>query len=142
MDRANPKPDGSDPPAPVAAPGAGQDDVGRAVLAHLRGIEERLAPGLAAQVMPVFLRDMTIRQAALADAIGRADTVEAHRVAHTIHGSAASVGAATMMRASAEILAHIKNRQLDCCAPLLGQLAADLESVRRTAAADGITAAE
>lgn len=105
---------------------------------QLRLLEERSIPGLGAEVMPVFLRDTTTRLSALSAAIAAGDSVEVHRVAHTIHGSAASIGAATMVRACSEILRHVKQHQLDQCGPLLGALVSDFESIRRAAVAHGI----
>jgi HPt (histidine-containing phosphotransfer) domain-containing protein len=129
---------------PTAVPGpaspADSDAVGRAVMEHLLRLEERSIPGLAADVMPVFLRDTTLRLAALRDAMSRADSVEAHRMAHTIHGSVASIGAATMLGTCAEILRHVRAGNLAPCPPLIAALTSDLESIRRVAEAHGITA--
>ena len=128
-------------PKPSAVPASPSDGdaVGRAVMDHLLKLEERSVPGLAADVMPVFLRDTTVRLAALRDAISRADNVEAHRMAHTIHGSVASIGAATMVRTCADVLRHVRERNLDQCAPLISALTSDLDSIRRAATAHGIT---
>ena len=73
--------------------------VGRAVVEQLLQLEARSAPGLAADVMPVFLRDRTVRLAALRDATERADGVEAHRAAHTIHGSILANASSDLLRA-------------------------------------------
>lgn len=129
-------------PATAQVPPSPDDNqaVGRAVMEQLLQLEKRTTPGLAAEVMPVFLRDMTVRLAAVREATARVDAVEAHRLAHTIHGSAASIGAVTMVRACAEILRHVRDGNLDQCAPLISALIADLESIRRAAAAHGITA--
>lgn len=126
--------------SPVPAAASGSDAVGRAVMEQLLQMEARSTPGLAAEVMPVFLRDMTIRLSTLRDATARADSVEAHRVAHTIHGSAASIGAVTMVRTCAEILRNVRDHNLGECPPLISALTSDLESIRLAAATHGIKA--
>ncbi len=103
---------------------------GREVMEHLRRLEER-SPGLIAQVIPVFLKDTSARLATLKDAVQQRDGVAAHRVAHTLHGSAASVGAASMVRACAEIIREVRLGAFDGCDRLIGELDADFESIRR-----------
>jgi len=113
------------PPEPAAA--------GRQVMEHLRRLEERVAPGLAAQVMPVFLKDTATRIESLREAVKRHDGVTAHRVAHTLHGSAAAVGAATMVHACAELIREVRVGAFDGCDRLLNELDQDFESIRRAA---------
>lgn len=105
---------------------------GREVMEHLRRLEER-SPGLIAQVIPVFLKDTAARLATLKDAVQQRDGVAAHRVAHTLHGSAASVGAAAMVRACAEIIREVRLGAFDGCDRLIGELDADFDSIRRAA---------
>jgi HPt (histidine-containing phosphotransfer) domain-containing protein len=129
----------SAPSRPVASgvvpPAREPDAAGRQVMEHLRRLEERAAPGLAAQVMPVFLRDTATRLESLREAVRQRDGVAAHRVAHTLHGSAATVGAATMVHACAEIIREVRLGAFDGCDRLLGELDQDFESIRRAAEA-------
>jgi HPt (histidine-containing phosphotransfer) domain-containing protein len=129
----------SAPPRAVATevvpPAREPDAAGRQVMEHLRRLEERAAPGLAAQVMPVFLRDTATRLESLREAVRQRDVVAAHRVAHTLHGSAATVGAATMVHACAEIIREVRLGAFDGCDRLLGELDQDFESIRRAAEA-------
>jgi HPt (histidine-containing phosphotransfer) domain-containing protein len=124
----------------VAVPGAPQppprdpDAAGRDVVEHLRRLEERAVPGLAEQVLPVFLRDTAHRVNSLREAVAAKDDHMAHRLAHTMHGSAAAVGAATMVRACAEIIRAVRSGSFDQCDELIAELEADLESIRRAAA--------
>ena len=120
-------------PAEVAPPPREPDAAGRQVMEHLRRLEERAAPGLAAQVMPVFLRDTATRLESLREAVRQRDGVAAHRVAHTLHGSAATVGAATMVHACAEIIREVRLGAFDGCDRLLAELDQDFESIRRVA---------
>jgi HPt (histidine-containing phosphotransfer) domain-containing protein len=117
----------------VSPPPREPDAAGRQVIEHLRRLEERAAPGLAAQVMPVFLRDTATRLESLREAVRQRDGVAAHRVAHTLHGSAATVGAATMVHACAEIIREVRLGAFDGCDRLLGELDQDFESIRRVA---------
>lgn len=119
----------------VVPPPREPDAAGRQVMEHLRRLEERAAPGLAAQVMPVFLRDTATRLDSLREAVRQRDGVAAHRVAHTLHGSAATVGAATMVHACAEIIREVRLGAFDGCDRLLGELDQDFESIRRVAEA-------
>ena len=127
----------SNPSRPVAAEVVPRprdpDAAGRQVMEHLRRLEERAAPGLAAQVMPVFLRDTATRLESLREAVRQRDGVAAHRVAHTLHGSAATVGAATMVHACAEIIREVRLGAFDGCDRLLGELDQDFESIKRVA---------
>lgn len=119
--------------AEVAPPPREPDAAGRQVMDHLRRLEERAAPGLAAQVMPVFLRDTATRIESLREAVKQRDGVAAHRVAHTLHGSAATVGAANMVHACAEIIREVRVGAFDGCDRLLTELDLDFESIRRAA---------
>ena len=101
---------------------------------HLRRLEDR-SPGLIAQVMPVFLKDTSVRIASLKDAVHQRDGVAAHRLAHTLHGSAASVGAASMVRACAEIIREVRLGAFDGCDRLIAQLDADYASIEQASGA-------
>lgn len=116
------------PPPPPDA-----DATGRLVIEHLRRLEERSAPGLAGQVIPVFLKDTAIRIDSLRDAVKQRDGTTAHRMAHTLHGSAATVGAAPMVRACAEIIREVRLGAFDGCDRQLIQLDEHFESIRRAA---------
>lgn len=119
--------------APPPAPPPDADATGRLVMEHLRRLEERSAPGLAAQVMPVFLKDAAIRIESLRQAVQQHDGNTAHRLAHTLHGSAATVGAAPMVHACAEIIREVRLGAFDGCDRQLDQLDQDFESIRRAA---------
>ena len=115
----------------IAAPARDHEAAGRAVLAHLRQLEERSAPGLTAHVLPVFLKDTAARLAALKDAIDKKDANAAHRLAHTLHGSAATVGAASMVRTCAEVIREVRHGVFDRCDDLLKELRLDFEAIQK-----------
>ena len=110
------------------------DAAGRDVIQHFRRLEGR-APGLAGQVLPVFIKDTEVRLVALRDALAAHDSVGAHRVAHTLHGSVASVGAGTMVHACAEIIRAVRLGAFEGCDQLLHDLEDDFASIRRAAEA-------
>lgn len=121
---------------PISAepPPRDPDAAGREVMAHLHQLSQR-TPGLAAQVIPVFLKDTAIRLEALKVAVGQHDVATAHRVAHTLHGSAATVGSASMVRACTEIIREVRLGAFDGCAEQIANLDRDFDSIRRAAAA-------
>ena len=122
-------------PRPLpAAPPRDLDAAGRDVLQHFRRLEGR-APGLAAQVLPVFIKDTESRLAALREALDALDSVAAHRVAHTLHGSVASVGAGTMVHSCAEIIRAVRLGAFEGCDRHLQDLQDDFASIRRAAEA-------
>ncbi len=135
---AGPLPEGIPIAGPVetdAARSPDADALGAAVLEHLRLIEARGSPGLAAQVIPIFLHDTSARLAALREAVARHDGDTAHRVAHTLHGSAATIGAASLVRGSADIIREVRTGSFDRCLVILAQLDADFAAIRRTVSA-------
>jgi HPt (histidine-containing phosphotransfer) domain-containing protein len=119
----------------ASPPARDLDAAGRDVMVHFRRLEGR-APGLAAQVLPVFIKDTEARLAALREALDALDSVAAHRVAHTLHGSVASVGAATMVHACAEIIRAVRLGAFDGCNRHLQDLQDDFASIRRAAEAN------
>lgn len=116
-------------PMPERDPSA----AGRDVMEHLRHLEER-SPGLAAQVIPIFLKDTAQRLVALKEAVLQRDGTAAHRLAHTLHGSAASVGAASMVRSCAEIIREVRVDAFDGCDRLIAEVEVDYESIRAASA--------
>jgi HPt (histidine-containing phosphotransfer) domain-containing protein len=123
--------------APAPPPPRDVDAAGRDVMQHFRRLEGR-APGLAAQVLPVFIHDTDARLKALREAVDALDSVAAHRVAHTLHGSVASVGAATMVHSCAEIIRAVRLGAFEGCDRHLQNLQDDFASICRAADAHRI----
>ena len=122
---------------PPQRPLRDHDALARDVLAYLRILEERGSPGLTAQVMPVFLRDTSTRLDALKAAVAQKDGTVAYRIAHTLHGSAATVGAASMVSTCADLIREIRVGAFDRCEGLIADLTLDFEAIQRAAAAEG-----
>jgi HPt (histidine-containing phosphotransfer) domain-containing protein len=110
-------------------------NAGAEVLEHLRQLEARATPGLMSHVIPIFIHDTEARLQALKDAVAREDGETAHRVAHTLHGSAATVGAASMVHGCAEVIRQVRVGAFDRCEAIISDLATDLESIRQAAQA-------
>lgn len=124
------------PPSPH-----GEPDLRSDMLAHLRQLEAGGSPGLAKQVLEIFLRDTVARLANLREALGRRDADAARVVAHTLHGSASAVGAVTLERGCFEILGEVRRGSFDRCEALVTKLDADFTAIRRAVTewmADGI----
>jgi CheY-like chemotaxis protein/HPt (histidine-containing phosphotransfer) domain-containing protein len=109
-------------PAPV------QDDV----RGHLRQLETGRMPGLGAQVFDIFLQDTSARLAALQDAVARRDGDAVERVAHSLQGSAAMVGAASMARRCAELIGLARSGSLDGAEAIVMELEARFEAIQRS----------
>jgi HPt (histidine-containing phosphotransfer) domain-containing protein len=122
----------------AAAPPRDDDAAGTDVFDHMRRLEARSAPGLTAHVIPIFLHDTAERLVTLRAAVIRRDANAAHRVAHTLHGSAATVGAVSMVRSCADILQAVRAESFGRCEALMTDLDTDLESIRRMALAQGV----
>ena len=121
-------------PAPPPPPVKPRHDPGAEVMEHLRKLEARASAGLAAHVLPIFLQDTAVRRAALPAGVARKDGDTVHRVAHTRHRSAATVGASTFVRGCVDIIREIRTGSFDQCEPIITELESDLELIRRSAA--------
>ena len=126
----------------TSRPNRDADAVGREVMEHLRRLEERASPGLTAQVMPVFLKDTAARLVALREAVDRKDGPAAHRIVHTLHGSAATVGASSMVSNCADMIREVRVGAFDRCDGLIAELTFDFEAIQRAVAAEWTRARE
>lgn len=115
-------------------------EVGSEVRERLRELDAKGSPGLAAQVAEVFLDDTAARLNALRDAIARRDGEATYRIAHTIQGSAAMIGAASMARSCAELTTAARNGAFDSCEALVADLGAGFEAIQRAVRPEGSSA--
>jgi HPt (histidine-containing phosphotransfer) domain-containing protein len=125
------------PPAEPQRARRDHDAMARDVMAYLHTLEERGSPGLTAQVLPVFLRDTATRLDTLTAAVAQKDGTVAYRIAHTLHGSAATVGAASMVSTCADLIREIRVGAFDRCEALIADLALDFGAIQRLANAEG-----
>lgn len=105
--------------------------LGTEVLAHLRQLEAKGSPGLAARLAGVFLRDTGARLEVLRDAVARQDAHAIGRVAHTLQGSAAMVGALILASRCAELRDTASHGSFDRCDRLIAELQTGLDEIRR-----------
>ncbi len=120
----------TDPPPVVTPP-----DLGSEVLEHLRRLEAKGSPGLAAPGIEVFLQDTATRLQALREAVARRDGEGAYRVAHTLQGSASMVGAASMASSCAELVKAARSGSFDRCEAIVADLGASFEAIQRVVTA-------
>jgi HPt (histidine-containing phosphotransfer) domain-containing protein len=106
-------------------------DLGAEVLAHLRQLEAKGSPGLAAKVVGAFLRDTSARVETLRAALARNDAETVRRVAHTLQGSAAMVGAASLARNCGALSQTARRGSLDGCARVVTELEAAMAAIGR-----------
>ena len=90
-------------PTPSEVPGDGAAEV----LEYLHRLEAQGSPGLAADVIEIFIQDTSTRLTALRHAIAQRDGETVFRVAHTLQGSASMIGAASVAR-SCDALAKVR----------------------------------
>ena len=136
VSRARPTEGGTTKPAETTTSRPSVDagttpDVGAEVLEHLRRLEAKGSPGLAAHVLEIFLQDTSTRLNALRDAVARRDGDLTYRVAHTLQGSASMVGAASVARSCAELVKAVRSGSFDRCEALIAELDAGVEAIRR-----------
>jgi HPt (histidine-containing phosphotransfer) domain-containing protein len=122
----------------ASGPSRDADSAGTDVLDHMGRLEARAVPGLTSHVIPIFIRDTEERLVVLRNAVLRQDVNVAHRVAHTVHGSAAAVGALSMVSGCADIIRELRVEAFDRCELIIRGLDADLDSIRRAAQAKGL----
>ena len=106
-------------------------NLGSEVLEHLRGLEAKGSPGLAAEVVEIFLQDTSTRLKALREAVAQRDGEAAYRVAHTLHGSASMVGALSLARSCAELIKAARSGSFDRCEAIVADLDAGFEAIQR-----------
>ena len=82
-------------------------------------------------MLEIFLQDTSTRLDALRDAVARRDGDATYRVAHTLQGSAAMVGAASVARSCAELVSAARSESFDRCEALVADLDAGVEAIRR-----------
>jgi HPt (histidine-containing phosphotransfer) domain-containing protein len=91
----------------------------------------------AFHVMEIFLRDASSQLSALKEAVGRRDVVTVERVAHTMKGSAAMLGATSVARSCAELIQNARHGSLDEGEAILGRLEANVAALQQTLAPRG-----
>lgn len=94
--------------------------------------EPRESSAVAAHIIEIFLRDAFSQLAALQDAVARRDAIAVERVAHTLKGSAAMLGATSVARSCAELIHSARHGTLDDGAALVSTLEGQIAAIQRT----------
>jgi HPt (histidine-containing phosphotransfer) domain-containing protein len=67
----------------------------------------------------------------LGDSVARRDSDAVYRVAHTLEGSAAMVGAATLAHSAGRLGVAARREAFDECEPLVAELSATFDAITR-----------
>lgn len=126
----------------VPAPPEEPADDGAEVLEYLRRLEAQGSPGLAADVIEIFLQDTSHRLTALRHAIAQGDGETVFRVAHTLQGSASMIGAASVARGCNALATIARSGSFDQCKVLVAELDARFEAIQRAMAVSRLTGPE
>jgi signal transduction histidine kinase/DNA-binding response OmpR family regulator len=116
----------------LVSPAAGADP-----LASLRSPGEGWrpqTPEAAAHIIEIFLQDASVQLPALREAVARRDAAGVERVAHTLKGSAAMLGASSVARSSAELIHNARHGSFDRGGAIVSQLEEEVAAIRRTLA--------
>jgi putative two-component system response regulator len=102
------------------------------VLEHLTRLEARGSAGLVARVTGVFVQDGSAQVAALVEAVQRRDAHTIARVAHTLQGSSAMVGAESLAKCCAEIVAAVRRQEFERAEGVLQDIRARFAAIEET----------
>jgi CheY-like chemotaxis protein/HPt (histidine-containing phosphotransfer) domain-containing protein len=127
-------PSGADSPSSPTNPGmpqstASSDALDRSVLAQLRELETDV-PGLVGDVVTTFLRETPARLDRLRAALAAGDAQEVERAAHSLKGSAGSIGARRLGELAADIEGRSRVLDLDWCRTSIARLDAEFVEVQ------------
>ena len=90
------------------------------------------APGTAVHIIEIFLQDAAAQLSALREAVDRHDAATVERVAHTMKGSAAMLGASSVARSCAELIHNARHRSFDGGAAIVSQLEDEVAAIQRS----------
>ncbi len=90
------------------------------------------APGTAVHIIEIFLQDAAAQLSALREAVDRHDAAAVERVAHTMKGSAAMLGASSVARSCAELIHNARHRSFDGGAAIVSQLEDEVAAIQRS----------
>jgi CheY-like chemotaxis protein len=89
---------------------------------------------MAFHVMEIFLRDASSQMLALREAVAARDTTTIERVAHTMKGSAAMLGATSVARSCAELIQSARLGSLNDGTAMLDRLESNVAALQQTLA--------
>jgi CheY-like chemotaxis protein/HPt (histidine-containing phosphotransfer) domain-containing protein len=89
-------------------------------------------PDAPTHVIEIFLREASTQLPALRDAIARRDAGGVERVAHTLKGSAAMLGAVSVARSCAELIHSARQGTFDDGSAIVGRIETSVAAIRGT----------
>ena len=114
-------------PGPVRAPS-------RQLAADNAPTSQREPSDVGVHVMEIFLRDAVDQLSALRDAVASHDAGAVERIAHTLKGSAAMLGATSVARSCAELIQSARHGSLDGGADIVTRLEEHVAAIQQTLA--------
>jgi two-component system sensor histidine kinase/response regulator len=109
---------------------SGEDPLDRSVLAGLRELQVEGEPDLLKELIELYLADVPPQLVALRKAVEAGDAHSVERIAHTLKGSAANMGA-VRMRALCTVLQEMgRSEELSAAPGLMSRLEEELGRVR------------
>jgi signal transduction histidine kinase/DNA-binding response OmpR family regulator/HPt (histidine-containing phosphotransfer) domain-containing protein len=107
-----------------------KDAIDPTALEGLRELESAGAPGLVKKITDLFLQDTPRQLVALRDSVQNGDSVRLVKVAHTLKGSAANLGAREMVRICGELQVLGEAENIGIAPSLVADLESQFGSVR------------
>jgi signal transduction histidine kinase/DNA-binding response OmpR family regulator len=123
----------------VTARPRGEDAVDHIALDGLRELERAGAPGLVKKITDMFLQDTPRQLTDLRDSVQKGDSVRLVKVAHTLKGSAANLGAREMVRICDELQVLGEAENIGIAPSLVADLESQFGSVRDAILSEGAT---
>jgi len=93
---------------------------------------------MAREILDGFMEDMPDQIAALKEALEAGDSPLAERLAHTIKGASANVGAEELRNAALQMEEAAKESDMERCATLLPAIEREFENLKKSIAGEGV----
>ena len=129
-------PPAEDTPAASTGTASREDAIDASALAGLRDLQQPGEPDLVHEVIVLFLDSAAPRLAALHQAVARGDARTLEQEAHTLKGSAATLGARRLAAICEELQARGRAGDMPGASALLPQLDAEFARVRTALSAE------
>jgi two-component system sensor histidine kinase/response regulator len=110
--------------------GAPKDPIDHSILASLRELQGEDEPDIVAELAQMFLEDVPLRLTELREAIETGDAPSVERIAHTLKGSSANMGAMRMESICSEIEEMGRMGELESVRALISELEEEFGRVR------------
>jgi HPt (histidine-containing phosphotransfer) domain-containing protein len=125
---------GDEPPAatPAAPQPPARDAINRAALDKIRALSRERGDALVDKVVAAYVDDTPRQLAALKDAIGRHDTGDVRRIAHTLKSASANVGAEALAALCKAMEQLGRADILDTADDILADMEEEFQAVRHS----------